>query len=135
VALGLSAVFFALVLAVMMPAGINVADPESARSGFEMLRLSLMRFAKPGALLESLVPLLALGGVLAYARVRSASLWFSAGLHAGWWFSKFLLAGLNATPSHKWLIQSIIPLLAILLSGVAVRFLTPNPPSEDAMRS
>jgi membrane protease YdiL (CAAX protease family) len=134
-ALGMSAAFFALVLSVMPPSGMNVADPEAARPGFEMLRMVVMRFAEPGALLGGFIPLLALGGVLAYARWRTASLWLSAGLHAGWWFSKILLTKLNAAPSTNWLMQGVIPLMAILLAGVLARFLTSNPPSKDALRS
>lgn len=134
-ALGMSAAFFALVISVMPAAGVNVSDPEAARPGFEMLRLLVMRFAEPAALLGSFIPLLALGGVLAYARWRTASLWLPVGLHAGWWFSKSLLAELNAVPSHNWLLQGIVPLAAILIAGVLARFLSSNPPGENALRS
>ncbi len=134
-ALGISAAFFALVLSVMPPAGVNVADPEAARPGFEMLHLAGLRFAEPGALLGGFIPLLALGGVLAYARWRTASLWLPVGLHTGWWFSKNLLEELNAMPSHNWLLQGMVPLVAILIAGVLARFLTSNPASEDALRS
>ena len=134
-ALGMSAAFFALVLSVIPPAGVNVADPEAARPGFELLRLVGMRFAEPGALLGSFMPLLALGGVLAFARWRSASLWLPAGLHAGWLFSKNLLAELSAMPAQNWLSQGVVPLAAILIAGVLARFLITNPASEDAPRS
>jgi membrane protease YdiL (CAAX protease family) len=134
-ALGMSAAFFALVLSVMAPDGVNVKDPEAARPGFEMLHLVGMRFAEPGALLDSFVPLLALGGVLAYARWRTASLWLPVGLHAGWWFSKSLLGELNPAPSHQWLLQGMVPLAAILIAGVLARFLSSNPASKDALRS
>lgn len=134
-ALGMSAAFFALVLSLVPPAGVNVADPETGRPGFEMLHLVGMRFAEPGALLGSFVPLLVLGGVLAYARWRAASLWLPMGLHAGWWFSKILLAELHASPSRNWLLQDIVPLAAILIAGLLARFLTSNPASEDALRS
>jgi membrane protease YdiL (CAAX protease family) len=134
-ALGMSAAFFALVLSVIPPAGVNVADAEAARPGFGLLRLAVMRFAEPGALLGSFMPLLALGGVLAYARWRSASLWLPVGLHAGWLFSKNLLAELSAMPSQNWLLQGVLPLAAILIAGALARFLIPNPASEDAPRS
>jgi membrane protease YdiL (CAAX protease family) len=135
VALGMSAAFFAMVLSVMTPAGANVADPEAARPGFGMLRLLAMRFAEPASLLEVLIPLLALGGVLSYARWRTASLWLPIGLHAGWLFSKNLLAGLNAVPSQSVLIQGLIPLAAILMAGTLARFLISNHVVEDALRS
>lgn len=134
-ALGMSAAFFALVLSVMPPEGLNVKDPEAGRPGFEMLHLVAMRFAEPGALLGSFVPLLALGGVLAYARWRTASLWLPVGLHAGWWFSRSILGGLSAMPAQNWLLQGMVPLAAILMAGVLARFLSSNPASEDAVRS
>ena len=134
-ALGMTAVFFALVLSVMMPAGVNVADPEAARPGFGMLRLLAIRFAEPQAMVQSFLPLLALGGVLAYARWRTASLWLPVGLHAGWLFSKHLFAGLHAMPTLSWMMHGLIPLAAILIAGVIARFLSSNPASEDALRS
>lgn len=134
-ALGMSAAFFALALSVMPAAGVHVADPEAARPGFEMLRLTGMRFAEPGALLGSFIPLLALGAVLAYARWRTASLWLPVGLHAGWWFAKNLLVGLSAVPSQNWLLHGMVPMAAILISGVLACFLSPNPAHEDALRS
>jgi membrane protease YdiL (CAAX protease family) len=134
-ALGMSAAFFALALTVIPAAGLSVVDPETARPGFEMLRLAGMRFAEPGVLLGSFIPLLALGAVLAYARWRTASLWLPVGLHAGWLFAKYLLAGLSAVPPQNWLLHGMIPMAAILLAGVLARFLSPNPADEDALRS
>jgi membrane protease YdiL (CAAX protease family) len=134
-ALGMTAVFFALVLTLMSPAGVNVADPEAARPGFAMLRLLAIRFAEPDALLGSFIPLLALGGVLAYARWRTASLWLPFGLHAGWLFSKSIMGGVNAVPSQNLLVQGLVPLAAILLAGALARFISSNPASEDALRS
>lgn len=134
-ALGMSAAFFALALSVMPAAGLNVVDPEAARPGFEMLRLTGMSFAEPGALLGSFIPLLALGAVLAYARWRTASLWLPVGLHAGWLFAKNLLAALSAAPLQNWLLHGMAPMAAILIAGVLARFLSPNPAHEDALRS
>jgi membrane protease YdiL (CAAX protease family) len=134
-ALGMSAAFFALVLSLITAAGMNVADPEAGRPGFELLRLAAMRFAEPGALSGGFVPLLALGAVLAYARWRTASLWLPVGLHAGWWFSKNLLSELHAAPSPNWLLQGLAPLTAILVAGMLARFITSNPTSENALRS
>lgn len=134
-ALGMSAAFFALVLWMIPASDIHVADPEAGQPGFELLRMAAMRLAEPGALSGGIMPLLALGAVLAYARWRSASLWLPVGLHAGWWFSKHLLTQLSAVPSPDWLLQSLAPLAAILIAGVLARFITPNPASENALRS
>lgn len=137
-ALGMSAAFFALVLSALPQPGVNVADPEAARPGFELLRLLAIRFADGRSVLESFAPLLALGCVLAYARWRTASLWLPVGLHAGWLFSKSLLEKLSAAGpvvSENPLQQGLIPMAAILMAGVLAHFLTANPAGEHALRS
>jgi membrane protease YdiL (CAAX protease family) len=137
-ALGMSAAFFALVLSVLPQPGVNVADPEAAGPGFELLRLMAARFGDGRSVLQSFTPLLALGGVLAYARWRTASLWLPVGLHAGWLFSKSLLAKLSvAGPvvSGNLPQQGLAPLAAILLAGVLAHFLTANPAGKHALRS
>ncbi len=68
--------------------GLDVADPEAAGTGFEMLRLLAGRFADWRCVCGHFLPLLALGGVLAYARWRTASLWLPVGLHTGWLFAR-----------------------------------------------
>ncbi|RPJ33965.1 MAG: CPBP family intramembrane metalloprotease [Verrucomicrobiaceae bacterium] len=132
-ALGMSAAFFALVLAVFPAAGVNVADPEAARPGFELLRLLVARFAELGTVLGSFMPLLALGAVLAYARWRTASLWLPVGLHAGWWFAKSLLAALST--AGPVISVNLVALAAILIAGALARFLIASPAIEDAPRS
>jgi len=129
-ALVMSAVLFALALSMMPPAGVDVADPEAARPGFEMLRLLVARFAQPGAVLENFLPLLVLGGVLAYARWRTTSLWLPVGLHAGWWFAKNLLERISPEASHGWLLHGVVPTAAILIAGLLAYFLKPDEPDE-----
>ena len=136
-ALGMSAAFFALVLAVVPPPGMDVADPEAAGIGFEMLRKTAARFADGRVIMEDLLPLLALGTVLGYARWRSASLWLPIGLHTGWLFANRLLAGLQTTgkpadlqqDAHL-LLQGLLPLTAILLVGVLAHYFTADAPHE-----
>lgn len=141
-ALGMSAAFFALVLSVAPPAGVNVADPEAPRVGFEMLRLLAARFADGAVVLGEFAPLLALGAVLAYARWRTASLWLPIGLHAGWRFARDLLEKLGepsaiAEPPVPFnvLMHGLIPLAAVLVAGVLAHFLTANPPPSHAAES
>ena len=141
-ALGMSAAFFALVLSVIPPAGVNVADPDAPRVGFEMLRLLASRFADGTLVLGEFAPLLALGVVLAYARWRTASLWLPAGLHAGWRFARDLLEKLgepSATTEPPLpfdvLLHGLIPLAAVLVAGVLAHFLTANPPASHATGS
>jgi membrane protease YdiL (CAAX protease family) len=141
-ALGMSAIFFALVLSVIPPQGLNVPDPEEPRVGFELLRLMAVRFADLPVILAEFVPLLALGLVLAYARWRTASLWLPIGLHAGWWFARELLVRLGSSPdalepalAAGVLLHGLVPLAAILAAGVLAHFLTQNPRDAHAAES
>lgn len=142
-ALGMSAVFFALVLSAFPAAGVNVLDAETGRPGFELLGLLALRIGDARVLLENFVPLVALGAVLAHARWRSASLWLPAGLHAGWGFAKSLLTHFGLTPvvtadpliSGNLLQRGFLPVLAILLAGVLAHVLTTSPAGEDATPS
>lgn len=134
VAIAMSATFFAIVLSVMPPTRLNVADPEAAGIGFELLQHSIVRFADWRNIICTLAPLLALGFVLAYARWRSASLWLPIGLSAGWLFTREMLARLcqgktapdpNHTIDAGMLFQQcVIPLTAIVLAGVMIHHLT-----------
>jgi membrane protease YdiL (CAAX protease family) len=130
-ALGMSAAFFALVVSAFPPPGFQLPDPEAARAGFGLLGMLVARFADWAVICENFAPLLALGGVLAYARWRTASLWLPVGLHAGWLFAKRILAVLagsavtDPAPSIGRLLEhGMIPLAAILLAGVLAHYLT-----------
>ena len=100
-ALGMSAVFFALVHFLNPPPGLNVVDPDAAGVGFELLRKIAAQFSEPRAVFGSLRPLLALGVVLAYARWRTASLWLPIGLHTGWIFVNGLLGSVTLATSRR----------------------------------
>ena len=138
-ALGLAAVLFALVHFLNPPPGLNVADPDAAGVGFELLRKIAAQFSEPRVVLGTFTPLLALGGVLAYARWRTASLWLPVGLHAGWIFTNAILGSVtmaaNRPDSITWVIsgaalqQGLVPLDGILLAGVLVNYLTA--PADD----
>jgi membrane protease YdiL (CAAX protease family) len=141
-ALGMSAAFFALVLAVVPPAGLDVADPEAPGIGFELLRKTLARFADGSVVAAELLPVLALGCVLAYARWRSASLWLPVGLHTGWLFAKRMLAELypaggpaDADHSLRLMQQGLLPLTAILLAGVLAHYFTAEERHESSAGS
>ncbi len=136
VAIAMSAGFFAIVLAVIPTNEINVTDPEASSIGFELLQKSLLRFADWKNLVGSLVPWFMLGGLLAYARWRTASLWMSVGLMSGWLFGKEMLVRLchnTVSPEVARLFQQgLIPLIAILLTAAMVRFFTANDHDEDS---
>lgn len=126
-ALGMSAVFFALVHFLHPPAGLNVPDPDASGTGFTMLKQLASQFGEPRAVFGAFAPMLALGGTLAYARWRTASLCLPIGLHAGWLFVNSILGSITISSSHPksvmWVISGpstgggLVPLLGILITG------------------
>ncbi len=135
-ALGLSAAFFALVHFLNPPPGLDVLDPDASGVGFELLRKIAAQFSEPRIILGTLMPLLALGGMLAYARWETASLWLPIGLHSGWIFVNAILAHVTLPVSHPdsmvWMLsgsnlqQGLLPLAGILIAGgLVIRLTTP----------
>lgn len=135
-ALGMSAVLFALVHFLFPSPSVNVLDPEASGVGFEMLRKIAGQFSELRVILGVMAPLLALGGVLAYARWKTASLWLPIGLNAGWIFINDIIAHLILPTSRPdsmiWVLtgstlkQGFVPLVGILIAGgFAIRFTTP----------
>ncbi len=141
-ALGLSALLFALVHLVHVPAGLNVADPEASGVGIELLRKIARQFLEPRFVLGTLMPLLALGGVLAYARWKTASLWLPTGLHAGWIFITGVAAAatvpaVNPNSPFRLLAgnsfhEGLVPLIGILIAGSLVIRFTPSANVPDS---
>ncbi len=135
-ALGLSAFLFALVHLLHAPQGLNVLDPEASGVGFELLRKLAVQFSELRFVLGTFAPLLALGGVLAYARWKTASLWLPVGLHAGWIFVSGVIARMTIPAVHPdsilWLLagntlhEGLLPLAGILIAGSLVIRLTPS---------
>lgn len=133
-AIGMAAVLFALVQVMVPPAGMNVADPDAAGVGFELFHRVIVRLESGEVLLKEVLPLIAMGGVLGYARFRSASLWLPMGLHAGWVLANGLFLAfarpleredaLARMLSGASLGEGLIPMAGILLTGSIVYFLT-----------
>lgn len=140
-ALGMTAAFFALTSVLVFPMGRTVPDPDAAGTGFQLLGLLASRFADWRSMLSGFCPLLALGGVLAYARWRTASLWMPVGLHAGFHFSGNLLETLSTSTSEAsamqggLLLEGVVPILAIVVAGLLAHQLTTVPGDEPALRS
>ncbi len=140
-ALGMSAILFALVHFLNPVGAVHVFDPDAAGVGFELLRKIAVQFSDPRVVFGIFMPLLALGGVLAYARWRTASLCLPVGLHAGWIFVNGILANVTVATSHPDSIlgvfsgaslkQGLVPLIAILLSGGIIRYLTSTDAPAD----
>ncbi len=131
VAVALAAVLFALVHFLSPPLGMNVRDVDASGTGFELLGKIFSQLTQLRPLLTSLVPLLALGGVLGYARWRSASLALPIGLHAGWIFATSFFSQLSLHTHPGRLLcgsapdKGLLPLGVILLLCVFMTQLLP----------
>jgi len=77
--------FFALVHFLHPPAGLEI-PPVTASSGFWMLGQIFGQFGNPQFLVAEFAVLFAIGLVLGYVRMKTASLWMGIGLHGGWVF-------------------------------------------------
>jgi uncharacterized protein len=132
-------VLFAFVHFLQPPFGILVPDPESPTAGLWLIWQILGRFAQPLDLVSGFATLTAVGLVLAYARWRTASLWLPIGLHAGWILGIAIFKAISwvspgLSPAAKFLIgptlrEGLVPLLVVLLTGVAVHGFTKTPGS------
>lgn len=121
-ALGLASVLFALVHLLIPAAGVDVVDPEASAVGFEMLGLLGSHVFQVKVILGSVVPLLALGGVLAFARWRTASLWLPIGLHVGWSFAMQMEACFTVRVAH-WN-GDIAAVVSVCGAGCIIKYLT-----------
>ncbi|WAC19690.1 CPBP family intramembrane metalloprotease [Luteolibacter sp. SL250] len=140
-AISMAAVLFTVVAFLSPPADLRIADPDASGVGFELLGLMARRLADPAVLLGNVLPLLAAGWVLGYARWRTASLWLPVGLQMGWILANVLfqaatrpvprvdpLARLMAGDS---LMHGFIPLAGVLVVGALVYFVTD--PKEETL--
>lgn len=127
--LGTSALFAVLHFMSPLP-GQKVADPGSAVAGFELLGKIVMRFAEPRFFVAELLTLFILGMLLAWARVRTKSLWLPIGLHAGivFAFKAFNLSHgrvLGGPVSSWWvgmdLRAGLVPLASLLLMALILK--------------
>jgi membrane protease YdiL (CAAX protease family) len=83
-----------------------ITDPSMARfapsridatAGLAMTGEIFRRNAQPALFLSEFLTLFAIGLILAWARVRTASLWLPIGLHSGWIFMNTLYMGTTVT--------------------------------------
>jgi membrane protease YdiL (CAAX protease family) len=120
-----SSLLFAFLHFLQPPAGTVIGDPAHAFAGFRFFGEILLHFSDPRFFVADFISLLAVGLVLAWARVRTGSLWFGIGLHAGWIiaFKGFNLIHRNAESALRpWgvgddLRSGIVPLIALALTA------------------
>lgn len=109
---------------------VEISDPSHPLAGFDLLRHILRHFTQPQFFVTDFLTLAVIGMILCWARLRTRSLWFPIGLHAGWVFSFTafnLLYNYSDHPLHPWgigtnLRSGIIPILGLGLTAVACHF-------------
>lgn len=126
-----TSLFFAFVHFLSPPKGSVVADPGAPLAGFELVGKILLHFTDPLFFITDFATLFGIGMILAWSRLRTGSLWFAIGLHAGWIvaFKSFNLLHrpIDGHVLHPWgigdsLKSGILPLLALGLTAWACHF-------------
>ncbi len=126
------AAFFAALHFCNPPHGLE-AEKIDAATGFWMVGQIVShvaaQFARPSFLLAEFAVLFAIGLVLGYARMKTASLWLGIGLHAGWVFGVKTLSPLSvrafaADAMMPWLGDTLrvgaVSCLVVLFTGFLV---------------
>jgi membrane protease YdiL (CAAX protease family) len=131
----LAAMLYALAGCMVPAPGLVNGNPEGMLAGFEVLVGQMARLSDPWIIVGVLLPWLAFGGVLGFARWRTRSLWLPVGLHAGWAFANgmFLAVAVplnQPDPIARVLVggslrDGLIPLVAVALAGIVLHFMTP----------
>lgn len=136
-AIGTAAALSALSLFLYPPGGLDIADPEAAGAGFELLGKIVRQLADPVHFTTSLLPLLVLCEILTYARWRTASLWLSTGINAGWIFAcSMTVQATTPSPARgtfarllggESMDQGLLALAGIIATGFMIKQLLPPP--------
>ena len=97
-------------------------------TGFEVLSYSFWQFSEPRLLVGGLLTLFMVGVVLAYATLKTRSLFWAIGIHAGWVFVLRMvqMGSTRSAPADWWvgrpLITGIIPFGLVTLTGVLIYY-------------
>ena len=103
-----------------------LAESSSASAGFKLVGEVLQQFGHLQFMITDFVPMLFIGMILAWARVRTGALWLPIGLHAGWIIA---LIGFNLThfevvshPLHPWILggslrSGLLPMGALVVTA------------------
>lgn len=122
-------------------------DQLDLTAGFRHLAYTFTPFLDPLALLPGLIGLWLVGVVLSLAVERTGHLYLAIGLHAGWVFGLKTLPLVGDFPraqlgwlfgaGHPKFVSGVVTWLAIIVTGVAVFYLTKNRAarSQDPLRA
>ncbi len=122
-------------------------------SGFQVIPKLFRGFGEWHNFIGEFVLLFAVGWVLARARQRSGGLWLCIGLHAGWvagmkYFGQivFTTSALREGDFAPWMIRNtcrsivspivgVVPVIAVLLTGIVALLIIRREPAEKAVAS
>ncbi len=130
---------FAFVHFLAPPDGSDIADPAAPLAGFRMLGLIFGNFLNPQFIAAEFLVLFTVGLILGATRLRTGSLWFPIGLHAGWIFAfksfNMLHIELDSALRPLWIGDSLrsglLPLAALLVTAVICHFTLPRTKGVD----
>jgi membrane protease YdiL (CAAX protease family) len=118
---------FAFVHFLEPPDGVTLANPAAADAGFRLIGQILWNFTDPRFFTGDFLTLFVVGLILAFTKIRTGSLAFPIGLHAGWIiaFKGFNLLYDDTVGSalRPWgvgdsLRSGLLPLLTLALTGL-----------------
>ncbi len=121
---GMTAAFFALCHFLVTRPAVCLLEPDGFSMGFTWLGSRIADFADWKIFLREFMPTLLLGGLLGYARWRTASLMLPIGIHAGWLFASSVHARgvIEQASNFPWLgYAALVLTLAMALDFLPVR--------------
>ncbi|WAC19687.1 CPBP family intramembrane metalloprotease [Luteolibacter sp. SL250] len=121
---------FAFVHFLAPPDGSDIADPAAPLAGFRMLGLIFGHFLDPRFIAAEFLALFTVGLILGATRLRTGSLWFPIGLHAGWIFAfksfNMVHIELESPLRPLWIGDSLrsglLPLATLLVTAMICHF-------------
>jgi membrane protease YdiL (CAAX protease family) len=121
---------FAFVHFLAPPDGSDVTEPAAPLAGFQMLGLIFGHFLNLQFIAAEFLVLFAVGLILGATRLRTGSLWFPVGLHAGWIFAfksfNMLHVEQESPLRPLWIGESLrsglLPLATLLVTAVICHF-------------
>ena len=126
-ALLMTSALFSIIHFLKAPEQTSPSESVTWLSGFVSIANSFWQFGNPPLLAAGFLTLLAIGCILADARLQTRSLWLSIGLHSGWIFANgtFSRAARRAAVVLPWigkdLLVGIVPLMIALASWMLMR--------------
>jgi len=132
---------FAFVHFLEPPHGVEIADPRAWNAGFDLLGWIMRNYLSPQFIAAEFLTLFVVGLALAWARLRTGSLWLAIGMHAGWIFAfktfNMLHLVAESNPLGNLLIggtlrAGLLPLFTLALTWLLLFFLIRKLPGGNS---